>query len=122
MLSYWLGASLSFWWPLTFAIAFAVITVIAVGATMARRAEEPRAGTIAALYGVGFGLAAVSEFLMFLDLAYGVSLAAAFAMSASLVTFFAIAAVIVAISAVGIALTVQISEEGAYRSAHRLAQ
>jgi hypothetical protein len=121
MLSYWLGSSLSYWWPLMFAIAFAGLAVFAVGVTLARRAEEPQAGITATLYGVGFGLAAVSEFMMFLDLAFKVSLAAAFAMSASLVNVFAIAAVIVAVSAVGIAVTVQFNEEGAYRAAHRLA-
>ncbi|HEX8731138.1 MAG TPA: hypothetical protein VF725_03660 [Ktedonobacterales bacterium] len=105
-----------------FAIAFAGLAVFAVGMTLARRTEEPLAGTIATFYGVGFGLAAVSEFMMFMDLAFKVSLAAALAMSASLVNVFAVAAVIVAVSAVGIAVTVQFDEEGVYRAAHRLAQ
>ncbi|HEX8731972.1 MAG TPA: hypothetical protein VF725_07905 [Ktedonobacterales bacterium] len=122
MLSYWLAAPLSFWWPLAFAVGFALIAVIAVGATMARSAEEPQAGTIATLYGVGFGLAAVSEFMMFLDLAFGLSLAAAFTMSAGVVTFFAVAAIVIAAFAVAIAALMQISEEGSYRASHRLAQ
>lgn len=121
MLSFWF-TSISFWWPLAFAIAFAIIAVIAVVATIARRAEEPRAGTIATLYGVGFGLAALSEFLMFLDLAYGLSLATAFSMTLGVVTFFAIAAVVIAVLAVGAAVLMQVSEEGAYRASHTLAR
>ena len=122
MLSYWLATPLSFWWPLAFSIAFAVIAVIAIGVTMARRAEEPRAGTIATLYGVGFGLAAVSEFLMFLDLAFGLSLAAAFSMATGVVTFFAVAAVVIAVLAIATALFLQVGEESAYRASHSLAR
>lgn len=121
MLSYWLGTSLSFWWPLAFAIGFGVIAVFAVVLTLARRAEEPYAGTVATLYGLGFGLAAVTEFMMFLDLAYKVSLASAFAMSVGVVSFFAVAAVVIAVLAVGAAAVMQISEEGAYRTTHRVA-
>lgn len=122
MLSYWLATPLSFWWPLAFSIAFAIIAVIAVGVTMARRAEEPRATTIATLYGVGFGLAALSEFMMFLDLAFGLSLAAAFSMALGVVTFFAIAAVVIAVLAIGAAVLLQVSEENSYRTSHTLAR
>ncbi|HEX8731055.1 MAG TPA: hypothetical protein VF725_03245 [Ktedonobacterales bacterium] len=121
MLSYWLGTSLSFWWPLAFAIGFGVIAVLAVALTLARRAEEPYATTVAALYGLGFGLAAVTEFMMFLDLAFKVSLASAFAMTVGVVNFFAVAAVVIAILAVGTAAVMQISEENSYRAAHRVA-
>lgn len=122
MLSYWLGTSLSFWWPLTFAIGFALLAVIAVALTLARRTEEPYANTVAALYGLGFGLAAITEFMMYIDLAFKVSLASAFAMTAGVVTFFAVAAVVVAVLAVGTALVMQISEENSYRATHGLAR
>ncbi len=122
MLSYWFPAPLSYWWPLAFTVGFAVIGVIAVYATLARRAEESRAGTIATLYGVGFGLAALTEFMMYLDIVFKWSLAALFSMTTPVVTFFAVAAVIIAIAAVGIAALMQVSEESSYRAAHRLAQ
>lgn len=122
MLSYWFGTGLSFWWPLAFAIGFAALAVIAVTLTLARRAEEPYATTVATLYGLGFGLAAVTEFMMFLDLAYKVSLASAFALTVGVVNFFAVAAVVIAILAVGTAVVMQISEENSYRATHGLAR
>lgn len=118
MLSYWLPTPLSMWWPLGFAIALAILAVIAVFVTLARRREEQDAPLIATLYGVGLGLAAVTEFMMFLDIAYKWSLATAFAMSASAVTFFAVVAVVVAVIALVIALALQFREESPYRSTH----
>lgn len=118
MLSYWLPTPLSMWWPLGFAIALAILAVIAVFVTLARRREEQDAPLIATLYGVGLGLAAVTEFMMFLDIAYKWSLAATFAMSASAVTFFAVVAAVVAVIALIIALALQFREESTYRSTH----
>lgn len=118
MLSYWLPAPVSYWWPLVFAVGFAAIAVFAVYATLARREEERDATTIATLYGLGFGLAAVSEFMMYLDVAFGWSLATAFALSTGVVTFFVVAAVIIAVLAIGVAVVMQFREEGAYRATH----
>lgn len=121
MLSYWFATPLSYWWPLSLAIGFFLVGVIAVVLTLARRTEEPYVNTIATLYGVGFGLAAVSEFLMYLDIAFGWSLATAFAMSTGVVTFFAVAAIVIAVLAIGAAVIMQYREEGAYRATHVLA-
>lgn len=122
MLSYWFAAPLSFWWPLTLAIGFALIAAFAVSLTLARRREEPRANTIATLYGLGFGLVAVTEFMMYLDVAFGWSLATAFAITVGVVNFFAIAAVVIAVIAIGAAALMQFSEESAYRTAHSVAR
>jgi uncharacterized membrane protein len=122
MLSYWFPAPVSYWWPLAFAIGFAVIAVIAVYATLRRREEEPRANTIATLYGVGFGLAAVTELMMYLDVAFGWSLAAAFSIATGVATFFAVAAVVVAVLAIGIAAVMQFREESTYQAAHGYAR
>ena len=122
MLSYWFPATVSYWWPLLFTIGFALIGVIAVVATLARRKEERDANIIAALYGVGFGLAAITELMMYLDVVFNVSLAAFFTMSAGVVTFFAVAAIIVTVLAIGTALVLQFREEGAYRATHGYAQ
>ncbi|HEX8996254.1 MAG TPA: hypothetical protein VF812_09510 [Ktedonobacterales bacterium] len=121
MLSYWFSAPLSYWWPLVFAVGFAAIAVFAVYMTLTRRSEEPDASRIAALYGVGFGLAAVSEFLMYLDIAFKWSLASAFAMTTGVVTFFVVAALVIAVAAIVIAVALQYREESSYRTAHRLA-
>lgn len=121
MLSYWFATPLSYWWPLSLAIGFALIGVVAVVLTLARRAEEPYVNTIAALYGVGFGLAAISEFLMYLDIAFKWSLATAFAMSTGVVVFFVVAALVIAVLAIGAAVFMQYREEGAYRTSHGLA-
>jgi hypothetical protein len=118
MISYWLPTSLTFWVPLVFAITFGIAAVVAVALTLARRTEERDASAIAMAYGVGFGLVAVSEFLMYLDLAFGWSLAAAFTMASGLVTFFAVAAVIVAVLAIATAVLAQLNEERDYRQAH----
>ncbi|HEU5438868.1 MAG TPA: hypothetical protein VFU88_06240 [Ktedonobacterales bacterium] len=118
MLTYWFPAPVSYWWPLTFALVFAALAVFAVYMTLTRREEEQDAGTIAALYAVGLGVAAVSEFLMYLNVAFGWSLATVFAVSTGVVTFFAIAAVVITILAIGIAVAMQIREEGSYRAAH----
>lgn len=121
MLSYWFATPLSYWWPLSLAIGFALIGVVAVVLTLARRAEEPYVNTIATLYGVGFGLAAISEFLMYLDIAFKWSLATAFAMSTGVVVFFVVAALVIAVLAIGAAVFMQYREEGAYRTSHGLA-
>jgi hypothetical protein len=118
MLSYWFPAPVSFWWPLAFTIIFAAAGVFAVYAALARRAEEPDAALIALLYGIGFGLIAVTEFMMYLDVAFGVSLAAAFAMSTGIVTFFAIAAAVVAVLALVAGGALQYREERSYRVMH----
>jgi drug/metabolite transporter (DMT)-like permease len=118
MLSYWFPAPVSLWWPLAFAIGFAALAIFAFYATRARRAEEPDSNTIATLYVVGLGLAAVSELLMFLDLAFGWSLATAFTLSAGVVTTFAVVAIVVAVLAIGIAVVMQVREEGTYRAGH----
>lgn len=118
MLTYWFPQPLSFWWPLGFAIGFAILAVVVVGATLARRAEERNAGTIATLYGVGLGLVAVSEFLQYLDIAFGWSLASVFALAPEVVTFIAIAAAVVAVAAIAVAIVMQFQEERSYRLAH----
>lgn len=118
MLSYWFSAPLSFWWPLAFAIGFALLAVVAVYLTLRRREEEPDANRIAALYGVGFGLAALTEFMMYLDTAFGWSLAAAFTMSSGVITVLVIAAVAIALVAIGVAVLTQRREEGSFRIAH----
>lgn len=118
MISYWFPAPVSYWWPLAFAVAFAVIAVIAVSATLVRSPEERDAGMIATLYGMGFGIVAVSEFMMYLDLAFGWSLATAWGMSVSLVQFFAFAAAVVAAVALAAAVTLQVRDERSYRLTH----
>ena len=122
MLSYWFSAPLSYWWPLLFTVGFAVVGVIAVYTTLARRKEEPDATRIATLYGIGFGLAALTELMMFLDVAFKWSLAALFSMTATSVTILAVAAVAVALIALGIALLLQYREERSYRAAHGYAR
>ena len=121
MLSYWFSAPLSYWWPLLLTIGFLVVGAIIVYETLTRRRQEPDAGRIAALYGVGFGLAALTEFMMYLDVAFGWSLASAFAMSAGFVTIVAVIAIVVAVLAIVIAVAMQVREEGSYRTAHRYA-
>lgn len=118
MLTYWFPAPVAIWVPLAFAVGFALVGVIAVYLTVARRREEPDAGIIATLYGVGFGVIAVSEFMMYLDVAFGWSLATAWAMSTGVVAFFAIAAAVVAVVAIGAAVVLQFQEERGYRVAH----
>jgi hypothetical protein len=121
MLSYWFATPLSYWWPLSLAIGFALVGVVAIVLTLARRAEEPYVNTIATLYGVGFGLAAISEFMMYLDVAFGWSLATAFTMASGVVVFFVVAAMVIAVLAIGGAMVMQYREEGAYRATHGLA-
>lgn len=69
MLSYWVPALVALWWPLAFAIVSAIGAVIAVSARVARRAVERIADRITAIYGVNFGLADVSEFVLYLAFA-----------------------------------------------------
>ena len=118
MLSYWFPAPLAEWAPLVLAIGFALLAVIAVVATLARQTEERDASAIATLYGFGFGLAAVAELLMYLDVAFGWSLATFFAISASVAPVIAIAAAVVAGLAILAAVIMQFREEGAYRATH----
>jgi hypothetical protein len=122
MLSYWFATPMSYWWPLTLAIGFALVAVVAIALTLSRRAEEPFANGIATLYGIGFGLAALSEFMMYLDVAFGWSLATAFAMTTGAITFSVVAAIVVVAFVLGLALVVQYQEEGDYRVTHRLAR
>src|SRR6516225_4157309 len=96
MLSYWLPTPLEAWVPLVLAIVFALAAAVAIVATVARRTEERDANGIALLYGLGFGLVSVSELLMYLDVAFGWSLATFFAISARVATNFAIVAAMVA--------------------------
>jgi hypothetical protein len=121
MLSYWLATPLSYWWPLTLAIGFALVAALAVGLTLTRRAEEPLANSIATLYAVGFGLAALSEFMMYLDIAFGWSLATAFALTTGWITYFVVAAIVVAGLAIATAGLMQYREEGSYRASHVVA-
>lgn len=118
MLSYWFPTPLAAWIPLVLAIGFALLAVIAVVATLARRKEEPDAAPIAAFYGIGLGLAALTELMMYLDVAFGWSLATAFALSTGAVTFLAVAAVVVAIGAIILAVSMQVREESSYRTTH----
>ncbi len=118
MLSYWFATPLAAWVPLVFAIGFALLAVIAVVATLARQTEERDAAAIATLYGFGFGVAAISELLMYLDVAFGWSLATFFAISATVAPYIAIAAIVVAVLAIGIAVYMQFREEGSYRATH----
>lgn len=116
MLSYWFPAPVAEWLPLTLAIGFAILAIVAVVGTLARRHEERDANRIAALYGVGLGLVAVTEFMMYLDVAFGWSLAAAWAMTEGFVIFLAIAVAVIAVVAIVAAVAMQIQEEGEYRS------
>ncbi len=118
MLTYWFPAPVSEWWSLAFAIAFAVAAVVAVFATLARRAEERNAGAIATLYGVGFGLAAVSELVMYLDLANIWSLASALALTAATMNVIMIAAAVIAVAALIVGATLQVRQERGYQLAH----
>jgi hypothetical protein len=118
MLSYWFPTPLAAWAPLVLAIGFALLAVFTVAATVARQAEERDANTIATLYGFGFGLAALSELLMYLDVAFGWSLATAFAISATVAPYIAIAAAGVAVLAIVLAVIMQFREESAYRAMH----
>lgn len=122
MLSYWFPTPLAAWVPLVFAIGFALLAVIAVVATLARRREEPDANRIAAFYGIGLGLAAITEFMMYLEVQFGWSLATAWAMSTGLVTFFAVVAVAIAVLAIVIAVMMQFQEESSYRATHGIAR
>lgn len=122
MLSYWFPTPLAAWVPLVFTIGFALLAVIAVFATLARQREERDAGLIAALYGTGFGLAAVTELMMYLEVQFGWSLATAWAMTTGWVTFFAVVAVAIAVLAIVAAVIMQFQEEGSYRTAHAHAQ
>ncbi|HEU5345770.1 MAG TPA: hypothetical protein VFU60_15595 [Ktedonobacterales bacterium] len=121
MLSYWFATPMSYWWPLSLAVGFALLGVVVVFLTLARRTEEPYVNTIATLYGVGFGLAAISEFMMYLDIAFSWSLATTFAMATGAITFFVVAAIVIAVLAIGAAVIMQYREEGSYRATHRLA-
>lgn len=118
MVSYWFPAPVAAWLPLTLAGAFGILAVIAVVVTLARQQEERDARLIAAFYGIGLGLVAVSELLVYLDVAFGWSLATAFAISASVAPFIAVAAAVIAVGAIAIAVGLQIQEEGTYRSTH----
>jgi hypothetical protein len=118
MITYWFSAPVASWWPLAFAIAFAVVAVALVLATIVRRTMERDVLTVALLYGVSFGMVAVSEFLRYLDLAFGWSLGKAFAMSPDLATFTAIAAAVFAGVAIVVALGIQFLEERSYRHMH----
>lgn len=118
MLSYWFPTPLAAWVPLVLAIGFALLAVVAIVATLARQREERDANLFATLYGVGFGLAALSEFLMYLDVQFGWSLASALSISAGVATFFAVVAGVVAVVAIVLAALMQFQEEGSYRTAH----
>lgn len=117
MLTYWF-TGVSYWWPLALAIVFALAAVVAVYATLARRAEERDAGNIALLYAAGLGLVAVSEFMMYLDLAFGASLAAAWNLTTDVVNFFAVAAAVIAVVCLGVGVLLQFREERDYRLLH----
>lgn len=117
MFTYWF-TGVSYWWPLALAIVFALAAVVAVYATLARRAEERDAGSIALLYAIGLGVVAVSEFMMYLDLAFGTSLATAWNMTTDAVSFVAIVAAMVAVVCLGAAATMQVREERDYRLLH----
>ncbi len=118
MLSYWFPPPVSFWWPLAFAIVFAIGAVVAVFATLARRAEERNASGIATLYGVGFGLAAVSELVMYLEFANIWSLATALALTTAAMNAIMIVAAVIAVVAVIAGVTLQVREERGYQVAH----
>lgn len=118
MLTYWLPSPVAAWLPLTLAIVLAVAAVVAVLATLARRREEPDARSIATLYGIGLGLLAVSEFMMWLDVARGWSLAASWSIATGWVTFFAIVAAVVVVLSLIAAVALQRSEEHEYRVEH----
>jgi hypothetical protein len=118
MLSYWFPTPLAAWVPLVLAIGFVLLAVIAVVVTLARRREEPDANRIAAFYGVGLGLAAVTEFMMYLKVAFGWSLATAWAISTGFVTFIVVVAAAIAILAIIVAVLMQFREENTYRETH----
>lgn len=118
MLSYWFPTPLASWVPLVLAIGFALLAVIAVVATLARRREERDAGLVASFYGIGLGLVALTEFMMYLDVQFGWSLASVWAISSGVVTFFAVAVAVIAVLAIVAAVVLQFQEEGLYRRTH----
>ncbi len=118
MLTYWFPAPVSFWWPLAFTIIFAVAGVVAVFATLARRAQEFDASTIALLYGIGFGVIAVSEFLMYLGIALGWSLPTVFGFSTVFAPVLVIVAALIAVASLVGAVAIQWREERIYRMFH----
>lgn len=118
MLTYWFPAPVSFWWPLAFTIIFAAAGIVAVSVTLARREREFDASTIAMLYGIGFGVIAVSELLMYLDTAFGWSLAAVLSLSTVIVTVFVIVAALIAVVSLAGAVAIQRREERVYRMFH----
>lgn len=118
MLTYWFPEPVSFWWPLAFAIIFAVVGIVAVFATLARREREFDASTIALLYGIGFGVIAVSEFLMFLGAAFHWSLPTVFSFSGVIATALVILAALIALVSLAGAMAIQRREERVYRMFH----
>ena len=118
MLSYWFPTPLEAAVPLVFAIGFAVLAAFAVVVTRARRPEEPDANLVATFYVIGFGLAALSEVLRFVDIQFGWSLAAGLSISGMGATILAVLAAAVAGSTVAFAAVVQFQEEDLYRIRH----
>lgn len=118
MLSYWFPTPVSFWWPLAFAIVFAIGAVVAVFVSLARRTEERNADSIAALYGVGFGLAAVSEFVMYLEFAGVWSLATSLTLATVAMNAIMIVVAVVAVVALIAGAVLQLQEERGYQVAH----
>lgn len=118
MLTYWLPSPIAAWLPLTLAIVFAVAALAAIAFTLARRRVEPDANSLATLYGIGLGLVAASEFMIWLDVARGWSLAATWSIATGWITFFAIAAAVVVVLSLVAAVTLQSGEERDYRVGH----
>ena len=118
MLSYWFPTPLAAWVPLVLAIGFALLAVIAVFATLARRREERDASFVAGMYGLGLGLFAVTELMMYLEVQFGWSLATAWAISIGVLNFLAVAVAVIAVLALVAAVIVQFQEEGSYRRVH----
>lgn len=120
MLSFWIPGAEPPWLVALFAVGFAALAVIAAFAVMRRRAEEPDAVTIAALYATGLGILAVSEGVYFLEVAFGWSLAAVLGISGT--TAIVIAGIVtgVALLAIALAAAIELREEQVYRRHHAL--
>ncbi len=115
MLSFWIPGVEPAWLMAIFAAGFAVAGVIAYGAALARRAEEPDAATAALLYGSGLGILAVSELVSMVDVAWGWSLAAFLGVTGTAVTVVAAVVTGVAILFILAAVAIELREEQTYR-------
>lgn len=122
MLSFWLPGTEPAWLALTFAVGFALLVVVALGITTARRTEEADADIIGLLYALGFGLLALSELVSFLDVAGIWSATATFGIAGTAATVIAAVITVMALLAIGAGIVMQIADERRYRLTHGMAR